>query len=99
MAFNNAGRWWLKNGESMFIGISFGSPGINMGPIFATALPLPFDTIPTPSGITQLETSRQQVRFLYANGGTAWTYFWLVQNSPSPGWNSTWFTMSGGGPA
>jgi hypothetical protein len=61
------------------------------------AIPKPFATFPTPAGIKQLETSRQQARFLYANGGTEWWNICFVENTPSPGWNHTWFSMSGGG--
>ncbi|WP_234895497.1 hypothetical protein [Sinorhizobium meliloti] len=46
-----------------------------------------------------METTRHQKRFLYANGGTDWWYFALVENTYSPGWNSTFFTLTGGGNA
>jgi hypothetical protein len=94
-AFNNEGHFWLKNGSSMWILHSVG--GTDRGAQVLMAIPKPFDKFPTPSGITQLETSRQQVRFLYANGGTEWTYICLVENTYSPGWNDTWFSLSGGG--
>jgi hypothetical protein len=95
MAFNNEGHFWLKNGESMWILRSVG--GVGQGAQILQAMPQPFDTFPTPSGITQLESTRQQVRFQYSNGGTLWTYICLVENTYSPGWNATWFTLSGGG--
>jgi hypothetical protein len=63
------------------------------------ANPLPFDSFPTPDGTTQLESGRFQKRFEYANGGTDWSYNCFVENSFSPGWNPTFFTLSGGGNA
>lgn len=95
MAFNNEGHYWLKNGESLWILRSVA--GQELGAQVLMAIPQPFDTFPTPSGITQLETGRQQLRFQYANGGFEWTYICLVENSYSPGWHATWFTLSGGG--
>jgi hypothetical protein len=93
MAFST-GKFWLANGQNMWVYIGWGR---DMGATWIQASPLPFDTFPTPSGYTQLETSRQQKRFLYANGGTDWWYFALVDNTYAPGWNSTYFTLTGGG--
>jgi hypothetical protein len=95
MAFNNVGHYWLKNGYHMWVGIKAG--GTDWGAQYLMAIPKPFDTFLTPSGITQLETGRQQVRFIYAYGGTEWHYYCLVENTPNPGWNDTWFSLSGGG--
>jgi len=95
MAFNQLGHYWIKNGEAFWILRSVG--GVDQGAQYQMAIPVPFDTFPTPSGITQLETSRQQIRFLYANGGTEYTYICLVENTPNPGWHATWFGLSGGG--
>jgi hypothetical protein len=97
MAFNNVGKYWLANGGTMWITLRFGQLGEDRGAQWMMASPLPFDTFPTPSGTTQLESSRFQKRFVYANGGTEWSYNCLVENTRSPGWNATWFTMSGGG--
>jgi hypothetical protein len=94
-AFNNEGHFFLQNGSSMWILRPVG--GTDQGAQVLMAIPKPFDTFPTPAGITQLETSRQQVRFLYANGGTEWHYICLVENTLSPGWNATFFSLSGGG--
>jgi len=98
MAFNT-GKYWLANGSSVWIIQWFGREGggTDGGALWLMASPLPFDTFPTPSGTTQLETSRFQRRFVYANGGTDWTYNYFVENNLSQGWHSTWFTMSGGG--
>ena len=99
MAFNNLGHYWLANGHSMWVTVRFGrnSAGEDRGAQWIMANPLPFDTFPTPSGTTQLESSRFQKRVLYANGGTDWTYNCLVENTAAPGWLSTFFTLSGGG--
>jgi hypothetical protein len=94
-AFNNIGHYWIKNGSAFWAGIKAG--GTDWGAQVLMAIPKPFDTFPTPDGITQLETGRQQVRFLYANGGTEWIYFCLVENTYFPGWNATFFSLSGGG--
>ena|SRR5438477_7455439 len=96
MAFNNIGHTWLRNGESIWATIIFGS-GEDRGAQYIMATPVPFDTFPTPSGITQLETSRFQKRFIYANGGTQWSYNCWVEDTYSPGWNHTFFSLSGGG--
>lgn len=101
MAFNNVGKYWLANGATTWVTIRFSPHGTaeDRGAQWIMANPLPFDTFPTPSGTTQLESSRFQKRFLYANGGTDWSYNCLVENTAAPGWNSTWFTLSGGGNA
>ena len=101
MAFNGVGKFWLANGKSTWVTIRFTPHGVavDKGAQWIMASPLPFDTFPTPSGTTQLEVSRFQKRFLYSNGGTDWSYNCLVENTYSPGWNSTWFTLQGGGNA
>jgi hypothetical protein len=101
MAFNNLGKFWLANGHSTWVYVRFAPHGTgeDRGAQWIQASPLPFDTFPTPTGYTQLETTRHQKRFLYANGGTDWWYYALVENSYSPGWNSTFFTLTGGGNA
>jgi hypothetical protein len=101
MAFNNVGRFWLANGHKTWVTVRFKPHGIGVdrGAQWIMANPLPFDTFPTPSGTTQLESSRFQKRFVYANGGTDWSYNCLVENTAERGWNSTWFTLSGGGNA
>jgi hypothetical protein len=99
MAFNNLGKFFLANGGNMWVTYRHlsGNIGTDAGAQWIMADPMPFDTFPTPSGTTQLESSRFQKRFLYANGGTDWSYNCLVENTPSPGWNSTFFSLSGGG--
>jgi hypothetical protein len=97
MAFNNVGHYWLRNGNSMWVNVTMGRLGEDRGAQWIMADPKPFDTFPTPSGITQLETGRFQKRVTYTNGGTLWQYFALVENTASPGWNHTWFSLSGGG--
>jgi hypothetical protein len=97
MAFNNVGGYWITNGANFWVNLEFGGIGTFAGPIWAMAIPRPFDTFPTPSGTTQLEIRRSQIRFLYQNGGQRWTYWFNVENTPSPGWNATWFGLSGGG--
>lgn len=101
MAFNNLGKYWLANGGNMWVTLRFNPHGTgdDHGAQWIMADPMPFDTSPTPSGTTQLESSRFQKRVLYANGGTDWSYNCLVENTPSPGWLSTWFSLSGGGNA
>ena len=98
MAFT-VGNYWLANGASTWVSVRFlsGGVGTDKGAQWIMAHPLPFNTFPTPSGITQLESGRFQLRFTYTNGGTDWEYFCLVQNTPSPGWNGTWFNLTGGG--
>lgn len=98
MAFN-AGHYWIANGERYWVTIRFLSGGVavDRGAQWIMADPKPFDTFPTPSGTTQLESTRAQKRFLYANGGTDWSYNCLVENTYSPGWNATWFSLTGGG--
>jgi hypothetical protein len=99
MAFNHTGKWWLANGANMWVAWRnrpTGS-GTKAGPIWVMAMPYPYDTFPTPSGTTQLEVLRSQVRFVYQNGGEDWAYYFLVENTRSPGWNPTWFGLSGGG--
>jgi hypothetical protein len=96
MAFNNVGKYWLVNGASTWVTVRLNG-GVDGGAQWIMANPLPFDRSPTPSGTTQLESSRFQKRFVYTNGGTDWSYNCFVENTPSPGWNSTWFTLSGGG--
>ena len=54
------------------------------------ANPKPFDTFPTLSGITQLESGRFQKRFLYQNGETDWSYNSLIEKTYRPGWNATY---------
>jgi hypothetical protein len=95
MAYNNEGHYWLANGASIWILRGVG--GVDRGAQVAMAIPKPFDTFPTPSGITQLETGHHQVRVTYTNGGTLWQYICLVENTLSPGWLATWFSMAGGG--
>jgi hypothetical protein len=99
MAFNNLGKFFLANGGNMWVTYRrlSGNIGTDAGAQWIMADPMPFDTFPTPSGTTQLESSRFQKRFLYANGGTDWSYNCFVENTASPGWNSTWFSLSGGG--
>jgi hypothetical protein len=99
MAFNNAGKFFLANGANTWVTYRNMQHGVavDMGAQWIMATPLPFDTFPTPSGTTQLESSRFQKRFLYANGGTDWSYNCLVENTAAPGWNSTFFTLTGGG--
>lgn len=97
MAFNNVGHYFLRNGHSVWVSISFRNG--DRGAQWIMADPKPFDTFPTPSGITQLETRHFQKRFTYTNGGTLWQYFVLVENTASPGWNNTWFSLHGGGNA
>lgn len=95
MAFNNLGKYWLAAGQSMWVELDF--KGADRGAQYLMASPLPFDTFPTPSGITSLECSRVGKQFVYFNGGTRWTYYCLVQCNGGSGHNSTWFTMQGGG--
>jgi hypothetical protein len=99
MAFNNVGKFFLKNGVSTWVTYRYAPYGVgeDNGAQWIMATPLPFDTFPTPSGTTQLESSRFQKRFVYANGGTDWSYNALVENSAAPGWNATLFTLTGGG--
>jgi hypothetical protein len=101
MAFNNIGRTWLDNGATTWVTILFAPHGVgeDRGAQWIMANPLPFDTFPTPSGTTQLESGRFQKRVVYENGGTEWTYNCLVENTRAPGWLSTFFTLSGGGNA
>jgi hypothetical protein len=101
MAFNHVGHVWLVNGQSVWVTVRFAPTGIgeDRGAQWIMANPMPFDTFPTPSGTTQLESSRFQKRVVYRNGGTEWTYNCLVENTASPGWLSTWFDLSGGGNA
>ena|ERR1700676_898258 len=98
MAFT-VGHSWIANGESFWFTYWFAPHGTkdDMGAQWALANPLPFDTFPTPSGTTQLETRRFQKRVLYANGGTEWTYNCLVENTANPGWLPTWMNLQGGG--
>jgi hypothetical protein len=98
MAFT-IGNFWLANGHNMWVTYWFSPHGTkdDMGAQWMLANPLPFNTFPTPSGTTQLETSRFQKRVLYANGGTEWTYNALVENTAAPGWLPTWFNLEGGG--
>jgi hypothetical protein len=99
MAFNDVAHIWLANGASVWVTYRSAPHGVgeDRGAQWIMAHPKPFDTFPTPSGTTQLESSRFQIRFLYANGGTDWSYNCLVENTASPGWNSTFFSLSGGG--
>lgn len=99
MAFDDIGPLWIANGESFWVTVRFLSNGVatDRGAIWIMADPKPFDAIPVPSGTTQLESGRFQKRFLYANGGVDWSYNALVENSYSPGWNPTFFNLSGGG--
>jgi hypothetical protein len=99
MAFNNVGRFWLPNGHTMWVTYRHIEAGIGVdrGAQWIMAAPRPFDTFPTPSGTTQLESSRFQKRFVYRNGGTDWSYNCLVENTRAPGWNATLFSLSGGG--
>lgn len=99
MAFNNVGHFWLANGGSTWVSVRFAPHGVgeDRGAQWIMANPLPFDTFPTPSGTTQLESGRFQKRFVRAHGGSEWTYFCLVENTRSPGWNATYFTLTGGG--
>jgi hypothetical protein len=98
MAFT-IGHAWLENGNSVWWNIFFSPHGTHddMGAQWMMANPLPFDSFPTPSGTTQLETSRFQKRVVYANGGTDWTYHCLVENTAAPGWLPTWYNLQGGG--
>jgi hypothetical protein len=98
MAFNT-GNFWLANGATTWVTVRLLSSGIgtDRGAQWIMAHPTPFSTFPTPSGTTQLESSRFQIRFVYSNGGTDWSYNCFVQNTPSPGWNATWFSLTGGG--
>jgi hypothetical protein len=97
MAFVNVGHYWLANGASMWVSIKFGTVGTDRKAQWIMADPQPFDTFPTPSGIMQFEVGRFQRRHEYRNGGSEYTYFCLVQNTPSPGWLGGWFSLSGGG--
>jgi hypothetical protein len=99
MAFNNLGHFWLQNGYSMWVTYRYAPSGVGVdrGAQWIMADPKPFDTFPTPSGTTQLEVNRFQKRFVYRNGGGDWSYNAFVQNTPSPGWLSTWFCIQGGG--
>jgi hypothetical protein len=99
MAFAHVGHIWLANGGTMWVSVLFNPHGVgeDRGAQWIMANPLPFDTFPTPSGTTQLETGHFQKRHLYQNGGSEFTYFALVENTPSPGWLATWFDLTGGG--
>jgi hypothetical protein len=101
MAFNDIGDYWLANGNSMWVSVRFAPAGVGQdrGAQWTMAGARPFSTFPTPSGTTQLETSNFQKRFIYSNGGTDWSYWCLVTNTYSPGWNATFFGLSGGGNA
>jgi hypothetical protein len=94
----------LANGSSFWVTIRFGQltpggSGKDIGAQWIMADPKPFDTFPTRPGTTQLESGRFQKRHLYANGGEDWSYNCFVENSFSPGWKATFFTLSGGGNA
>ena len=99
MSFNNVGHFFLANGASVWVTYRYVPHGIgeDQGAQWIMATPLPFDTFPTPSGTTQLESGRFQKRVVYENGGTDWSYFALVQNTAAPGWHSTFATLQGGG--
>jgi hypothetical protein len=101
VAFNNVGHYFLVNGASTWITIRFNPHGVgeDHGAQWIMADPKSFDTFPTPSGTTQLESSRAQKRVVYQNGGTDWSYNCLVENTASPGWLPTWFSLTGGGNA
>jgi hypothetical protein len=101
MAFNNAGHFWLANGESLWVTLRFfphGNNGSDNGVQWIMASPLsePFAGF---EGTTQLESGRFQKRVQGSNTGTDWSYNCLVENSYSPGWNATFFDVSGGGNA
>jgi hypothetical protein len=101
MAFNNVGKFWLANGANVWVTYR-NTPhgvGVDSGAQWIMGTPIPFDTFPTPSGTTQLESTRHQKRFVYANGGTDWSYNCVVENTAAPGWHSTWVSLSGGGNA
>jgi hypothetical protein len=95
MAFNNTGQHWLKSGESGGYTLRFGpeAMGSDHGAQWMMAVPLPFDTFPTPWGLYRLVTDRHAKQVLYANGGTDYTYTCEVHNEGV----STFFTFTGGG--
>jgi hypothetical protein len=99
MAFAHIGHTWLANGQAVWQTVLFNPHGVgeDRGAQWIMGNPLPFDTFPTPSGTTQLESSRFQKRVVYQNGGAEWSYNCLVENTASPGWLPTWFDLTGGG--
>lgn len=103
MAFEGVGHYWLANGESLWVTLRFfptGNKGAENGAQWIMANPL---SDPLPKGIfigtTQLESGRFQKRVASVPGGVDWSYNCLVENSYSPGWNATFFDVSGGGNA
>ena len=67
MAFNDVAHIWLANGASVWVTYRSAPHGVgeDRGAQWIMAHPKPFDTFPTPSGTTQLESSRFQI----ADGG------------------------------
>jgi hypothetical protein len=94
------GHFFIAKGASVF-GTYRWVPhgvGVDKGAQWIMATPLPFETFPMPSGITQLESGRFQKRFTFENGGMDWSYWALVQNTAGPGFgHNTFAKLQGGG--